>query len=180
MLWFRHADPRFPFLWESTGQPAARWHDTGEGPVHYLTDTPDGAWAEFLRHEGITQVEELENVQRALWAVEVPPEPSAAPMLPTETLLGGTGTYEACRAEARRQRAAGSRALVAPSAALLEGGARAWKVDRGLREGNARDGQVLVLFGLRPGLEGWAAAGAGRPRAELLERVRQLDFTKLD
>jgi hypothetical protein len=44
---FRHTDPRFPFLWESTDQPPARWHDRGEGPVQYLADTPDGAWAEF-------------------------------------------------------------------------------------------------------------------------------------
>ena len=54
MILYRHADPRFPFLWESSEQPPARWHDSNEGPVHYFADTPDGAWAEFLRHEGIT------------------------------------------------------------------------------------------------------------------------------
>ena len=46
----RRADPRFPFLWESSAQPAGRWHGSGEGPCHYFADTPYGAWAELLRH----------------------------------------------------------------------------------------------------------------------------------
>lgn len=50
MIVFRHADPRFPFLWEIAEQSAARWHGDHEGPAHYFADTPDGAWAEFLRH----------------------------------------------------------------------------------------------------------------------------------
>jgi hypothetical protein len=53
MIVFRHADPSLPFLWEDVGQPPARWHGDGDGPVQYFTDTPDGAWAEFLRHEEI-------------------------------------------------------------------------------------------------------------------------------
>ena len=32
MIAFRHADPRFPFLWERGTQPAGRWHAMGEGP----------------------------------------------------------------------------------------------------------------------------------------------------
>src|SRR6202011_1235998 len=79
MIVYRHADPRFPFLWESVDQPAARWHGPGEGPVQYFADTPDGAWAKFLRHEGITKESELANVRRALWAIEVPDN------LPAET-----------------------------------------------------------------------------------------------
>jgi hypothetical protein len=66
VILYRHADPRFPFLWESAEQPAARWHGPGQGPVQYLADTPDGAWAEFLRHEGIREEAELVNVRRAL------------------------------------------------------------------------------------------------------------------
>ncbi len=112
MILYRHADPRFPFLWESTDQPAGRWHAAGEGPVHYFADTPDGAWAEFLRHEGITEEAELDNVRRALWAVDVPePIPAAAPDLPRQVLTGGLGTYPRCRAEARRLRATGATAL---------------------------------------------------------------------
>ncbi len=41
MIAYRHADPRFPFLWESNAQPPGRWHGIGEGPVQYLADTPD-------------------------------------------------------------------------------------------------------------------------------------------
>ena len=43
MILFRHADPRRPFFWESSVQPAGRWHAAGDGPVQYLADTPDGA-----------------------------------------------------------------------------------------------------------------------------------------
>jgi hypothetical protein len=66
MIVYRHADPRFPFLWETAAQPPARWHGAGEGPVQYLADTPDGAWAEFMRHEGIATESELMNVRRVL------------------------------------------------------------------------------------------------------------------
>ena len=65
MIVYRHADPRFPFLWEGNDQPPARWHGQGEGPVQYFADTPDGAWAEFLRHEGIRADAELVNLRRA-------------------------------------------------------------------------------------------------------------------
>ena len=59
MIGFRHADPRYPFLWEGAGQPAARWHAAGDGPAHYFCDTPDGAWAEFLRHEEISDPDDF-------------------------------------------------------------------------------------------------------------------------
>ena len=62
---FRHTDPRYPFLWECGSQPAGRWHAQGEGPAHYFNDTPDGAWAEFLRHEEITEPEDLSGIRRA-------------------------------------------------------------------------------------------------------------------
>src|SRR6516165_10773986 len=95
---YRHADPRFPFLWESANQPPARWHGPGEGPVQYFADTPDGAWAEFLRHEAITDQSELANVRRALWAVEVPDDlPAEAPRLSQSILTGDLDTYEACQ-----------------------------------------------------------------------------------
>src|SRR5436190_1844945 len=81
MIAFRHADPRFPFLWESAAQPAARWHDDGDGPVQYFADTPNGAWADFLRHEAIVDPDDLATIQRAIWAVEIPDETSSRPRL---------------------------------------------------------------------------------------------------
>jgi hypothetical protein len=175
MILYRHADPRFPFLWESSEQPPARWHDSDEGPVHYFADTPDGAWAEFLRHEGITSEDELENIRRVLWAVEVSDALQAErPDLPNKVMRGGIDSYGPCRQEARRLRDLGVLALKAPSAALVIGGARGWKVDGGLQPAGARDGVVIVLFGTRPDLTGWVAATAGRPVADLLAHVRHL------
>ncbi len=175
MILFRHADPRYPFLWENSDQEPARWHGEGEGPVQYFADTPDGAWAEFVRHEGITEESDLENVRRALWAVEAPESPPAGiPRLSRASLTGGLASYSACRKEARRLRAKGAQSLRAPSAALLPKGALGWKVDGGLRVATERDGAVIVLYGPRPGLIGWLAAFAARPHPDLLRRVRPL------
>lgn len=175
MILYRHADARFPFLWESSDQPAARWHGSGEGPVQYFADTPDGAWAEFLRHEGITKNSELANVRRALWAVEVPDGiPVDAPGIGKTVLTGGVDTYEECRKDAGRLRNRGVAVLRTPSAALAPGSAGGWKVEGGLQPAAARDPMVLVYFGARPEFVGWMAVFAGRPHSNLLSRVRHL------
>jgi hypothetical protein len=174
VIWYRHADPRLPFLAETVAQPAARWHDDGEGPVQYLSDTPDGAWAEFLRHEEITEAEDVATVRRALWAVEVPTDDYAAPDLPAEVLTGGPESYSACREVARKIRARGAPGIIAHAAGLLPGGARGWRVDGGLTPGPDRDGLTIVLFGPRPDLLGWPATAAGRPRDDLLPTVRHI------
>lgn len=175
MIVYRHTDPRFPFLWESASQPPARWHGPGEGPVQYFADTPDGAWAEFLRHEGISEESELVNVRRTLWAVELPDDlRTEAPRVAQAVLTGGLDTYEKCRKEARLLRANGFPALRAPSAALLPGDASGWRVDGGLHRAARRDGTVLAIFGARPDFRGWMAAFAARPHSDLLSRVRHL------
>jgi len=175
MIVYRHADPRFPFLWEGADQPPARWHGLGEGPVQYFADTPEGAWAEFLRHEGITTESELVHVRRALWAVEAPDDLDAqVPRLDRAVLTGGLDTYGECRQEARRLRNGGAAALRASSAALLPGSAGGWKVDGGLQRAAERDGSVLAVFGARPDFRGWLAAFSARPRSDLLARVRHL------
>jgi hypothetical protein len=171
---FRHADPRYPFLQESAGQPAARWHGPGEGPVHYFAETADGAWAEFLRHEEITDPADLAGVARSVWAIDLPRPPAGRPVLHGATLLGGMSSYADCQVEARRMRARGFRGLVAPSAALEPGTVSGFRVDGGLQPGPARAERVYVLFGPRPDLVGWAACHEGRPRADLLPRVRPL------
>ena len=173
MILFRHADPRFPFLWGSANQPAARWHEAGEGPAHYLADTPDGAWAEFLRHEEITEPEDLATVRRALWALEVDEaEPAERPGLDDEVLTGGRESYPACRREARRLRARGATRVVAPSAALRSGEARGWRVEGWVVPGPPRDGRVVVLFGPRPEVVGWEVVARGHPEPHLLAKVR--------
>ncbi|MFO0449794.1 MAG: RES domain-containing protein [Pseudomonadota bacterium] len=185
MALYRVVDARFPFLWSAAvgpHQPAARWHDAGEGPVQYLADTPVGAWAELLRHEEIREPEDLAGVVAVLWAVESPAEaaeteadPIALPDLPTAVLVGGRATYEACRAEARRLRARGIRRLVAPSAALRSGEAAGWALDGGVQvRSSPRDGRVHVVFGELAGAIGWCAAEGGVSR-EVLAAVRHFD-----
>jgi hypothetical protein len=172
VITFRHGDPRFPFLWESAAQPPARWHGVGEGPVQYLAETPDGAWAEFLRHEEITDPDDLAGVARAIWAIDVPRLPRVTPKLREDVARGGPASYAACQAEARRLRKFGARGLSAPSAALRAGSPSGFRTDAGLVPAEPQPERTFVLFGLRPALVGWSACASGRPRADLLERVR--------
>ena len=172
MIVFRHTDPRFPFLWESAGQPAGRWNSDGEGPVNTFADTPEGAWAELLRHEEITDPRDVAEIRRSLWAVEVGDLPTARPRTPRATMTGGPRSYVACRREASRLRQRGERGFTAPSAALVRGGAHGWRVAGGLHPGPRRDGVVIVLLGARPDVVGWEAVYEGRPSDELLSRVR--------
>jgi hypothetical protein len=171
---YRHCDPRFPLLWETPNQPSARWHLDGDGPAHYFADTPDGAWAEFLRHEGITDPADLDGIQRAFWAVDLRHPPTATSKLPVNVLTGGLGTYALCQQEASRLRNREAKGFRAPSAALQPDGATGWVVDKGLRSGPSRHGVVYVLFGPQPSLVGWMATYAGRPPDYLLQRVRPL------
>jgi RES domain-containing protein len=173
MIGFRQCDPRFPYLWEGSSQPAGRWHAEGEGPAHYFADTPDGAWAELLRHEEITDPADLATVRRAIWAVDL----GDAPAVPLD--VPPAATFEVCQAAARQARAAGQHRLDVSSAALLPGGARGRRVDDG-GDTPPRDGRVLVLFGdprdLR--LQGWPAASAGTPSSDLLPRIRRYASTR--
>ena len=175
MILFRHVDPRYPFLWETPDQPPARWHEVGDGPVHYLSDTSDGAWAEFLRHEEITDPADLAGVERTMWAVEILDAPERRSGLPLAVVAGGPATYERCRRYARRLRAEGEAGFSVEGAALMRGEARGWRVENGLQPGRDRNGRVLVLFGPRPDLVGWPAATAARPPTYLLDRVRHFE-----
>ncbi len=170
MIAFRHADPRFPYLREDSSQSTGRWNAAGE-LTYFFCDTPDGAWAEFLRHEEITDPEDLLTIRRALWAVDIGEHPSLQPDLPQEILTGGPEDWPACRDFAQANRTAVD-GITAPSAALRPGGAHGWRVDGGLQPGPKRDGKVFVLFRLRPDLVGWPATIEGRPSEELLVHVR--------
>ncbi len=174
MIFYRHVDPRFPFLWESSDQLPARWHGPGDGPVQYLSSTPDAAWAEFLRHEEIDDSADIAGIERSLWAIELPEPPHARPHLDRDTLLGDVSSYAACRAEAARLREHGATGLLAPSAAIQPDTPSGFRTRGGLRPGRRRGESVVALFGRRPDLIGWAACDRGRPRADLLGRVRRL------
>lgn len=171
MIGFRQVDARYPFLWEDARQPAGRWHAAGDGPAHYFADTPDGAWAEFLRHEEITDIDDLGTIRRQVWAVDIGDAPAVHVRLPAALLTGGVETYGRCQAEAQRLRGRGADRIVAPSAALVPGGARGLRVDGGVREHTPRDGNVIVIFGPPADLVGRIAADAASPAADLLPRV---------
>ncbi len=133
--------------------------------MQYFADTPDGAWAEFLRHEGITDDSELVNVRRSLWAVELPERISAeTPTLTLAVLTGGINTYEACQEEARRLRKDGVVVLRAISAALRLGSAGGWKVHGGLQRAAERDGTVVCGIRCPFGFPGLAHCSCG-PRS---------------
>jgi hypothetical protein len=170
---FRNTDVDGPFFWDSDRQPAGRWHRDGEGPVQYTSSTPDAAWGEFLRHNGIVDQNDLAGVERCLWAVEIADsEPMGIPALPLDTLTGGPATYPECQAEAARLRKTASR-LVAISAAVMPATPSGWMSGADLSPGPARDEMTVVLFGARPTLVGWVSA-LGRPESTLFARVRYL------
>jgi hypothetical protein len=178
MIVFRQADPRYPFLWSEPTQPAARWHAEGEGPAHYFADTPDGAWAELLRHEEIVDAEDAATLNRALWAVEIGDDPPKSVSLPKTVVTGGLESHPACQAHARRLRGRGARRLVTPSAALAPGGATGWTIVDGRRQpGPHRDGRVIVVFGASDQLLGWLVVERGAPPPHVLARVRHLTRT---
>lgn len=171
MIGFRNSDPRWPFLRSDATQPAARWHETGDGPVNYFADTAVGAWAEFLRHEEIKNAADLAGVQRSLWAVEIPDSGYGTSALPDATLRGNRETYPNCQAEAERLRSAGHLGVRAPSAALLPGTASGWSCTPSEVPAAPRDGFVYALFGAPPGLIGWPVVEAGQPPARILPLV---------
>lgn len=174
MICYRNCDRRWPFLWEISDQPAARWNAAGDGPAQYLADTPYGAWAEFLRHEEIRDEIDLMGVSRALWAVDVDVADAATPRLPKDVMTGNVSTYAACQAEARGLRDDGVRELQAPSAALRAGQASGYRVEIGFQKGPLADGVVYVLFGARPEVVGWLVVDEGRPPVEVLSRTQYL------
>lgn len=171
-LGFRHCDPRFPFLWQASGQPAGRWHGQGEGPANYFADTPVGAWAEFVRHEGITDPADLAGVRRSLWVAELASDGYAIPSLPEATLFGDESSYPACQEAARELRQAGADRMQVRGAALQPGQAAGWTANPNVTSATAaRDGLVWVLFGLRE-VVGWVAVDGGAPPELVLPLVR--------
>jgi len=175
MIGFRHADARYPFLWEGPEQPAARWHAAGDGPVHYFCDTPDGAWAEFLRHEEITDPKDLATIRHALWAVDLGHQQHAKPDLPQEVLTGGYASYAACRTRSEPTTRIGRRRTGSPfRRPTPRGGAR---LARGWRPSTRRVAGRGRLRPVRatPDLIGWRATAAGQPDQALLAAVRPLE-----
>ena len=139
--------------------------------MQYFADTPPGAWAELLRHEEITDPADLAGIWARLWVVEIGDVQMHEPKLPGASFSSPDG-YEVCRVEARRLRAAGAERMMAISAALAPGEGAGFHVGTGgLIRASARDGRMIVHFGVLPDAQGWCAAEAARPDEELLNRA---------
>jgi RES domain len=169
---YRNTDVDVPFYWDSDRQPAGRWHGDGEGPVQYLSTSPEASWAEFLRHQGITDPADLAGIERTMWAIELDPaEPETVPSLDVAIMTGDATSYSACQAEARALRAVGTTRIIAPSAAKAPGTSHGWMSDPDLHLGPPGNEATIVLIGRRPGQIAHMAAYVGRPDASLLPFV---------
>lgn len=170
---FRWSDYDTP-LWARPNSAAQRWNRTREAPTQYLSLSPEGAWAELIRAEGLTSAADVELARMPLWILQVREtrvadygtfEKAEAAGFPPEALVDED--HERCRAEGARLRERGFRGVLAPSAALPE------TVN-------------LTLFGPRLAVE-WDCPdrrrlgsfvparqlAIGRPPDDLLPRVRQ-------
>jgi len=145
-LGFRVCDRRHPFLWSGAGQASGRWNRTGDQPVHYLASTPTVAWAEWIRHQEITDPGDLAGVAAALWAVLIPQEwgtrgldPVALPLHHSDKVL--------------------------PAVRVSNGSEQPERL--------AMPAQVILLWCEARLLPGWCCVPEGRPGAELLPLVRR-------
>ena len=133
---YRQSDHRYPAMWRAGSrtnpkvQPAARWHREGEY-IQYTSLTEAAAWAELVRHEEIHEQQTREDNPRVLWRIWVTEHDVAdlstsahfrACGLPIAMMdrrgPDGRWDYGPCQSLAAELRAAGYRALLAPSAAL--------------------------------------------------------------
>jgi len=172
LIVFKHANSRYPFLWETSSQPAARYNAEDDGPAQYFADTADGAWAEFIRHAEITEPQELLEVRRALWCVDVPDEEFTQVRLPIEKTTGDKSSYSDCQKFAKSLRDSGINRILAPSAAIKRDQAGGYRVEDGLKRGIPRSGNIYVIFELLPNTPGWRATLSGPP-VEILELTNQ-------
>jgi hypothetical protein len=169
-LGFRQTAQGVPVLWESSVQPAARWHTLGDGPLQYFASSPEGAWAEWLRHEEIKNPAELNDVTRVLWCAELGEAALAQPELSRKVLLGNEDVYPQCQAEAKRLQDAGEAGLEVVSAALTH--TLECRTDNGVKV-ETGEALVYVLFGAQPKLRASRVSEGGLP--DILGRVRHFE-----
>jgi len=181
-LGFRVCDRRHPFLWSGPGQAAGRWNRSGDQPVHYLACTPTVAWAEWIRHEEITDPGDLAGVAAALWAVLIPQEWGSGELesvaMPLDQVLDPSPAAQDARlALVEQLKKQGAQGLLAPTAALRESDAvlPAVRVRNGTEQPErlTRPAQVILLWCEASALPGWCCVSEGRLGAELLPLVRR-------
>lgn len=140
------------------------------------------AWAEWIRHQEITDPGDLAGVAAALWAVLIPQEWGSGELdsvaMPLDQVLDPSPAAQDARlalVEQRKQQ--GAQGLLAPTAALQESDAvlPAVRVSNGTEQPErlARPAQVILLWCEASALPGWCCVPEGRPGAELLPLVRR-------
>src|SRR5690348_3579486 len=67
---FRSTDYDFPF-WAVPNTYPARWSRPADGPTQYLSFDPRACWADVARHQEVFTEEELAELRRPMWAIEV-------------------------------------------------------------------------------------------------------------
>jgi RES domain-containing protein len=121
---FRYADYDSPF-WSRSNQSAGRWHFLGDEATQYISLSPDGAWAELTRNEGLRTESEVELVRTKLWVVTLNQnglmdystfEKAESAGFPPEALIDED--WSRCQDEGRRLRNEGHMGVIAPNAAL--------------------------------------------------------------
>lgn len=179
---FRVCDRRHPFLWSGAAQVTGRWNSSGDQPVHYLAGTPTVAWAEWIRHQEITDPGDLAGVAAALWAVLIPQEWGPRDLDPVamrldEVLDTSPAAQDARMALVEQLKKQGAQGLLAPTAALHHSDRvlPAVRVSNGIEQPEqlAMPAQVILLWCEARVLPGWCCVPEGRPGAELLPLVRR-------
>jgi RES domain len=121
---FRYSNYDTPF-WAGPNTDAGRWHTAGSVATQYLSVTPDGAWAELIRHEGLTTEGSVAEVRMQIWVVRINQARIADYSTFTKAEEAGfaagalvSDDYTACQTEGARLRAEGYSGVLAPSASL--------------------------------------------------------------
>lgn len=166
---FRYSTYDVPF-WVRPNTEPQRWNRAGEAPTQYWSLSPEGAWAELIRSQHITDEQTLDLVRVTIWACRVPSlglldlnraEGRARYELSEADLTADD--WSACQRAAGQMRADGVRGIVTPSAALagaqsvtLFGPRRPIAFDRAPRLASAVPTAVVAI---------------GRPPRGLVDRV---------
>lgn len=166
---FRWSTYDVPF-WARQNSNDGRWNYGLQDSTQYWSLTPEASWAELIRHEGLKTEEELDLVRMPFWIARIPSsglldlrfaDERDAYEINHDDLI--SDDWGACQALAVVLREAGTRGVIAPSAALPESAS-------------------ITVFGPRRAID-WtsrptlastipaARAALGRPPAGLLPRV---------
>lgn len=131
---YRHVADGVPPLWHGAGsatlrQESGRWHREGESLVQYLALSSDGAWAEYVRYEGIRTDPRRRRAHRSLWQLRVAADGIADLSTFDAWAACGldpgiaVGDHADSQVLASELRAAGYGGVLSPSAALDAAGA---------------------------------------------------------